>query len=36
MKKIVDGESWQMPATIEDPKALDEVGAALKDKGALS
>jgi propionyl-CoA synthetase len=33
MKKIADGESWQMPATIEDPKALDEVGAALKDKG---
>jgi propionyl-CoA synthetase len=33
MKKIADGESWQMPATIEDPKALDEVGVALKDKG---
>jgi propionyl-CoA synthetase len=33
MKKIADGESWTMPATIEDPKALDEVGAALKDKG---
>jgi propionyl-CoA synthetase len=36
MKKIVDGESWQMPATIEDPKVLDEIGAALKGKGALS
>jgi propionyl-CoA synthetase len=33
MKKIADGESWQMPATIEDPNALDEVGAALKGKG---
>ena len=33
MKKIVDGEPWQMPATIEDPKVLDEVGAALKGKG---
>jgi propionyl-CoA synthetase len=29
MKKIADGEPWQMPATIEDPKVLDEVGAAL-------
>jgi propionyl-CoA synthetase len=36
MKKIVDGESWTMPATIEDPKALDEVDAALKDKAAHS
>jgi hypothetical protein len=27
------GESRQMPATIEDPKVLDEVDAALKDKG---
>ncbi|MBV1698213.1 MAG: propionyl-CoA synthetase [Hyphomicrobiales bacterium] len=33
IKKIADGESWTMPATIEDPKALDEIGAALKDKG---
>jgi propionyl-CoA synthetase len=36
MKKIADGESWTMPATIEDPKALDEVDAALKDKAAHS
>jgi propionyl-CoA synthetase len=33
MKKIADGESWTMPATIEDPKVLDEIGAALKGKG---
>jgi propionyl-CoA synthetase len=33
MKKIADGESWTMPATIEDPKVLDEVGEALRDKG---
>jgi propionyl-CoA synthetase len=33
MKKIADGESWTMPATIEDPKVLDEVGEALKGKG---
>jgi propionyl-CoA synthetase len=36
MKKIADGESWTMPATIEDPKALDEVDAALKAKAAHS
>ena len=33
MKKIADGDSWTMPATIEDPKVLEEVGAALKGKG---
>jgi len=33
MKKIADGESWTMPATIEDPKVLEEIGGALKGKG---
>ena len=33
MKKIADGEAWTMPATIEDPKVLDEIGGALKQKG---
>jgi propionyl-CoA synthetase len=33
MKKIADRDSWQMPATIDDPAVLDEIGAALKDKG---
>ena len=33
IKKIADGEAWSMPATIEDPKVLDEIGGALKDKG---
>jgi propionyl-CoA synthetase len=33
MKKIADGEEWNMPATIEDPKVLDEIGGALKGKG---
>ena len=32
IKKIADGESWTMPATIEDPKVLDEIGEALKGK----
>jgi propionyl-CoA synthetase len=34
MKKIADGEPWQMPATIDDPVILDEIGTALKSKGA--
>jgi propionyl-CoA synthetase len=33
MKKIADHEPWTMPATIEDPKTLDEIGGALKEKG---
>jgi len=33
IKKIADGEPWAMPATIEDPKVLDEIGAALKGRG---
>ncbi|MBR0989335.1 propionyl-CoA synthetase [Bradyrhizobium japonicum] len=32
IKKIADGDSWTMPATIEDPKALDEIGEALKGR----
>jgi propionyl-CoA synthetase len=34
MKKIADGEQWTMPATIEDPKVLEEIGGALRGKGA--
>ena len=33
MKKIADGEAWTMPATIDDPVILDEIGSALKGKG---
>jgi propionyl-CoA synthetase len=33
MKKIADGDSWTMPATIDDPVILDEIGGALKGKG---
>ncbi|MDP3321448.1 MAG: AMP-binding protein, partial [Bosea sp. (in: a-proteobacteria)] len=33
MKKIADGEDYTMPATIEDPAVLDEIGLALKAKG---
>jgi propionyl-CoA synthetase len=33
MQKIADGEEWAMPATIDDPAILEEIGRALKDKG---
>jgi len=32
MKKIADGETWSMPATIDDPAILDEIKAALEGK----
>jgi len=32
IKKIADGDPWTMPATIEDPKVLDEIGEALKGR----
>ena len=33
MKKIADGDAWSMPATIDDPAVLDEIGVALKGHG---
>jgi propionyl-CoA synthetase len=33
IKKMADKEPWTMPATIEDPKALDEIKDALKTRG---
>ena len=36
MKKIADGEQWSMPATIDDPAILDEIGGALKGRGVGS
>jgi len=33
MKKIADGESWTMPATIDDPVILDEIGFELRQHG---
>ena len=29
MQKIADGEAYKMPATIDDPAILDEIGDAL-------
>jgi len=33
IKKIADHETWTMPATIEDPKVLEEIDEAIKEKG---
>ncbi len=33
IKKMADKEPWEMPATIDDPAILDEIGEALKGKG---
>jgi propionyl-CoA synthetase len=33
MQKIADGVPWKMPATIDDPAILDEIGAALRERG---
>lgn len=33
MKKIADDDPWTMPATIDDPAALDEIAASLKHHG---
>lgn len=33
MRKIADGEDYAMPATIDDPAVLDEIGVALKGRG---
>jgi propionyl-CoA synthetase len=33
IKKIADHEPWTMPATIDDPAILDEIGTALKEHG---
>jgi propionyl-CoA synthetase len=36
MKKIADGDAWTLPATIDDPAILDEIGVALKGRGVGS
>jgi propionyl-CoA synthetase len=33
MKKIADHDPWTMPATIDDPAIMDEIMAALQNKG---
>jgi propionyl-CoA synthetase len=36
MQKIADGEPWRMPATIDDPAAIDEITGGLKTAGYAS
>ena len=36
MKKIADQDPWSTPATIEDPKTLDEIKQALEARAALA
>jgi propionyl-CoA synthetase len=36
IKKIADGDPYTMPATIDDPAILEEIGSALKNKGVGS
>jgi propionyl-CoA synthetase len=36
MKKIADNEPWTMPATIDDPIVLDEIGRAIKSHGGAT
>ena len=33
IRKIADGETYKMPATIDDPAILDEIASVLKDRG---
>ena len=33
IKKMGDGEPWTVPATIDDPALLDEIGRAMKERG---
>ncbi len=35
MKKLADGDEFNMPATIDDPAILGEIGAALTAKGVM-
>lgn len=35
IKKIADGDEWAMPATIEDPKVLEEIVVAFKQEHRL-
>jgi propionyl-CoA synthetase len=33
IQKIADGVPWKMPATIDDPAILEEIGEALRKRG---
>jgi propionyl-CoA synthetase len=33
MKKIADGDTWAMPATVDDPAIFDEIETELRGRG---
>ena len=35
MRQMADGETWKMPATIDDPGILDEIAGAMRERGML-
>ena len=35
MRQIADGETWKMPATIDDPVILDEITGVMQDRGMV-
>ena len=35
MRQIADGETWKMPATIDDPVILDEITGVMSERGMV-
>jgi len=35
MRQIADGETWKMPATIDDPAILDEITGVMQERGVV-
>ena len=35
MRQIADGETWKMPATIDDPAILDEITGVMSERGMV-
>jgi propionyl-CoA synthetase len=36
MKKLADGDSWTVPATVDDPAIFDEIAEVLEGRGLVS
>jgi len=35
MRQIADGETWKMPATIDDPVILEEITGVMSERGMV-
>ena len=35
MRQIADGETWKMPATIDDPAILEEITGVMSERGMV-